>query len=270
MAVVLTEDFEGAANGATATTSNTAFTQNITATPTFDSSQFASGTRSIRINPVSTTESLTYSGASTASKSVRFYLRLTALPAATTYIANMQASTTARAQIGINSDGTVRLRNGNTTLVATTTAAMSINTWYRLEWKCDGGTSTQTIKLFSLHSTTPLDTQSGTFNTGAIDRFQLGVVANATLDAFFDAVVLDDTVTDIGPADAGFSAPTGLAAVVVSSSRIDLSWNPVTGATGYDVDRDGGIIVTGTASTSYSDTGLTPATLYSYRVRAVQ
>jgi hypothetical protein len=65
------------------------------------------------------------------------------------------------------------------------------------------------------------------------------------------------------------ATPTGLTATPVSSSQIDLSWNAVSGASGYDIERDGTVIVFDHVGTSYSDTGLNPSTLYTYRVRAV-
>ena len=66
------------------------------------------------------------------------------------------------------------------------------------------------------------------------------------------------------------SIPTGLTATVVSSSQINLSWTASTdnvGVTGYKVFRNGTQIATVT-TTSYSDTGLTPSTTYSYTVSA--
>jgi len=67
-----------------------------------------------------------------------------------------------------------------------------------------------------------------------------------------------------------FGPPTGLTANPVSSTEIDLSWDAAYTATGYDVERDGVLVATNVATTSYSDTSLTPNTLYSYRVRSVQ
>lgn len=64
-------------------------------------------------------------------------------------------------------------------------------------------------------------------------------------------------------------APTGLTATPVSSSQIDLAWDALTGAGGYDIERDGVLIVHDHQSTSYSDTGLDPSTEYDYRVRGV-
>jgi hypothetical protein len=70
-------------------------------------------------------------------------------------------------------------------------------------------------------------------------------------------------------------APTGLTASAISSSRIDLSWTDASSdETGFKIQRKivGGTFSTiktvGANVTSYSNTGLTPDTLYRYRVRA--
>ncbi len=66
------------------------------------------------------------------------------------------------------------------------------------------------------------------------------------------------------------SVPTGLTATVVSSSQINLSWSASTdnaGVTGYKIYRNGTQIATATA-TSYSNTGLTASTSYTYAVSA--
>lgn len=69
------------------------------------------------------------------------------------------------------------------------------------------------------------------------------------------------------------ATPTGLAASGVSSSQVDVSWNSVTSATGYVLERSpngttGWTTVFSGAGTSYSDTGLSAATTYYYRVSA--
>jgi hypothetical protein len=51
--------------------------------------------------------------------------------------------------------------------------------------------------------------------------------------------------------------------------RIDLEWNAVPGAAGYDIERDGVVIVFDHPTTSYSDTDVAPGTEYDFRVRAV-
>ncbi|MBK7717612.1 MAG: fibronectin type III domain-containing protein [Gemmatimonadetes bacterium] len=76
------------------------------------------------------------------------------------------------------------------------------------------------------------------------------------------------TTLDVTPP----SAPTGLAGTAVSSTAIDLAWNPAddaeSGIQGYEVYRDGARVGS-TAATSFSDAGLAPNTGYSYTVRAV-
>ncbi|MGA5410920.1 chitinase [Streptomyces lavendulocolor] len=63
------------------------------------------------------------------------------------------------------------------------------------------------------------------------------------------------------------ATPAGLTAGAVTSSSVTLSWNPVSGATGYHVYRDGAKVqsVTGTSATV---TGLAADTSYSFQVSA--
>ena len=66
------------------------------------------------------------------------------------------------------------------------------------------------------------------------------------------------------------SVPSGLSAAVISSSQINLSWSASTdnvGVTGYRIYRGGAQIATATG-TSFSNTGLTPSTSYTYTVAA--
>ena len=81
-----------------------------------------------------------------------------------------------------------------------------------------------------------------------------------------------------GPPDTTVpSQVSGLAASAVSSSRIDLSWSAASdnvGVTGYEIERCQGAgcssfaAVTTVTTLAWSDTGRSPGTSYSYRVRA--
>ena len=101
--------------------------------------------------------------------------------------------------------------------------------------------------------------------------------------ALSQAEIQTDMNTPIGggtplPADiTPPTAPAGLAATVVSSSQINLTWTASTdnvGVTGYRVERYQGTSCTNFAQiatptgTSFSDSGLTPTTSYLYRVLA--
>jgi chitodextrinase len=69
------------------------------------------------------------------------------------------------------------------------------------------------------------------------------------------------------------SAPASLTATASSTSQIQLAWSGVTPPANcsvtYSVFRGGSQIATGLTTLSFSDTGLAPATAYSYTVRAV-
>ena len=66
------------------------------------------------------------------------------------------------------------------------------------------------------------------------------------------------------------STPTSLSASAISSSQVNLTWaasTDNTGVTGYKIFRDG-VQVGTSVSASYTDTGLSASTVYSYSVSA--
>ncbi|WP_069170420.1 chitinase [Streptomyces griseus] len=80
-----------------------------------------------------------------------------------------------------------------------------------------------------------------------------------------------DDLTLTGPAGDPVvvpAAPTGLRAGTVTSSSVPLSWTASSGATGYQVYRDGAKVLT-TTGTSATVTGLAASTTYSFQVTAV-
>lgn len=65
------------------------------------------------------------------------------------------------------------------------------------------------------------------------------------------------------------SGPLELTATAVSETQINLNWNPLTGALGYKVYRDGLYLMTSTTATSVPDRELREAGRYCYQVTAV-
>ncbi len=66
------------------------------------------------------------------------------------------------------------------------------------------------------------------------------------------------------------TVPTGLTATNVGQTSVQLTWSPSSdnvGVTGYDVLRNGTVVGT-VAAPGFTDNGLSPATAYSYSVRA--
>ncbi|HEX5090526.1 MAG TPA: LamG-like jellyroll fold domain-containing protein [Nocardioides sp.] len=143
-------------------------------------------------------------------------------------------------------------------------------TGYRLE-RCQGASCTSWAQVATPTTTSYSDTgltQNTTY------RYRVRAVDAAGNLSAYSAIVNRAT---LAPDTTAPTAPTALAATVVSTSRIDLGWTASTdavGVTGYRVERCQGAgcttwaqVGTPTAN-SYSDTGLTPATTYRFRVRA--
>ncbi|WP_445013540.1 glycosyl hydrolase family 18 protein [Paenibacillus oleatilyticus] len=79
-------------------------------------------------------------------------------------------------------------------------------------------------------------------------------------------VTTDGAPTDTTPP----TAPTGVSASNVTSTSVTLTWTASTdnvGVTGYDVYQ-GGVLVGNAATTSYTVSGLTPSTSYTFTVKA--
>src|SRR2546428_2098457 len=99
----------------------------------------------------------------------------------------------------------------------------------------------------------------------------LTAVATDVLSVQWDSAPVTVTVSNGPPPDTTPpSVPTGLTAAAVSSSQINLSWTASTdnvGVSGYRVYRGGTQIAT-TSTTSFTNTGLSPSTTYTYTVAA--
>ncbi|MFJ5261160.1 chitinase [Streptomyces sp. NPDC088387] len=112
---------------------------------------------------------------------------------------------------------------------------------------------------------------STTFTTGASTRS----VTVYTHGWYGQAAYLADDVSVFGPDGGGGtdpgptvpSAPTGLSVPSTTSSSVSLAWNTVSGATGYNIYRDG-TRVTAVTGTSATVTGLAASTSYSFQVTA--
>lgn len=61
--------------------------------------------------------------------------------------------------------------------------------------------------------------------------------------------------------------PANVQAVTVNSTTVEVTWDTVTGASGYELEVDGAVL-TGDLNTAYRHTGLSPNTTHTYRVRA--
>ncbi|MEV7733816.1 glycoside hydrolase family 18 protein [Streptomyces sp. NPDC088921] len=152
-------------------------------------------------------------------------------------------------------------------------ATYSLSAWVQGGYAYLGATGTGTTDV----STWTPDTASWkqlttTFTTGASTTS----VTVYTHGWYGQAAYLADDVSVYGPDGGGGgdptptvpAAPAGLAVSGTSSSSVSLSWNAVSGATGYNVYRNG-TKVTAVTGASATVTGLAASTSYSFQVTAV-
>ncbi|WP_326664906.1 glycoside hydrolase family 18 protein [Streptomyces canus] len=151
-------------------------------------------------------------------------------------------------------------------------ATYTLSAWVQGGYAYLGATGTGTTDV----STWTPDTASWkqlttTFTTGASTTS----VTVYTHGWYGQAAYLADDVSVYGPDGGGGgdptptvpAAPAGLAVSGTSSSSVSLSWNAVSGATGYNVYRNG-TKITAVTGTSATVTGLAASTSYSFQVTA--
>lgn len=291
----LTENFEGGTNGANLTVGNTIFDTINTPAPIFSNTAIEGTLSMTNANATSSVVERDFAAVTTLWYS--WYYRPAANATSNTAISNAwgDANTAKVLDLQIQAGGTApRLRSVNTAVWSG--SDLALNQWHRIEVGITVGTSVQ-CRIFSganLHTTTPSQNSGvqSNANTAAtnVDNIRLGLATgDATLVHFFDRLRGDNatapaaitgggtaaaasgalTLSGFASLTAGPAVPTGLTATPVSATQINLAWNAVSGASGYDIERNGAVIVFDHPTNSYSNTGLSPATTYTYRVRSV-
>ncbi len=94
--------------------------------------------------------------------------------------------------------------------------------------------------------------------------YQFVNIAGATLDS--GSIPCSTSADTTAPA-----APTNLTVTSSTATHVDLSWTSATdnvGVTNYDIYRNGALLATTAAVTSYTDNTVTSGTTYQYQVRA--
>ena len=130
-------------------------------------------------------------------------------------------------------------------------------------------------KIYRDSGGTPIATVTGTtwqdtgLSPGTFYTYEVSAIDGASNESSQSIPASDTTdAPDITPP----STPANLTATAVSPYQIDLSWDASTDdieVTGYNIYRDGGAPIATVTGTTYQDTGLSPGTLYTYNVSAL-
>lgn len=173
---------------------------------------------------------------------------------------------------GGNQSPTVALTSpaNNATYSAGATIAVSANA------ADSDGTVTQ-VQFFRGTTSLGIDTSppySVSWTNAAAGSYAVKAVATDNAGATGTSALANITVNPVTTPDTTApSVPTGLSAPSVTSSSVTLTWTASTdnaggsGIAGYDVYRNGSLVGSPT-SVGYTDSGLSAATAYNYRVRA--
>jgi hypothetical protein len=199
------EDFEGAANGVQADNTTTLFDGGVFgATMTHSTARAVSGTHSLRILNPTAQNSLYLSVVQTPIWYRRVYIYVASIATNGVNVWTVRNTNNNFANVFINADRTLDLRDGTTTVASTT--ALAANQWHRLEWKLDTTTTTQTLRVYSgvnLQSASTFSQEKsgslvGAPSGGLYNRMYLGTSGAATQDIYYDAYA--DSPSDwIGP-----------------------------------------------------------------------
>ncbi|MEW2259209.1 glycoside hydrolase family 18 chitinase [Streptomyces sp. NPDC047869] len=152
------------------------------------------------------------------------------------------------------------------------TGTSAISSW-TVEWDFPSGTSVTSawdadVTNSGTHWTAKNKSYNGSIAPGATVSFGFnGAGPGSPSNCKLNGDSCDGTTV---PGDAAPSAPGTPTASGITDTSVKLSWGAATddkGVKNYDVLRDGKVVSTVTAA-SYTDTGLTAGTDYSYTVRA--
>ncbi|MET8970854.1 chitinase [Streptomyces hydrogenans] len=154
------------------------------------------------------------------------------------------------------------------TITVKPNSTYALSGWVRGSYVYLGVTGTGTTDGYTWTQSAP-DWQklSTTFTTGA----NTTSVTVYTHGWYGTPAYQADDLSLFGPGGAPVeipATPTGLAAGSPTSSSVPLTWPAVAGATSYKIYRGGTAVGTATG-TSYTATGLTPNTAYSFQISAV-
>lgn len=178
----------------------------------YETSSKASGTASVVAdNPAGSTSVWTY--AHPALVTTHYYdtcYKVTTLPAGEVIIGQIRSGGTNRAQITLQADGSVRIKNGTTAVDSTAAGFAVAGQWLRWKWGITGGT--QELRLYkdanpaNLFGPGPTDVLTGNMSQGSWDQYRIGMMSAEAIEVWVDRVVIDNSTWPTG-GSSGNQAP---------------------------------------------------------------
>ncbi len=249
------------------------------ATGLYDSAQKMHGSQSLAVSGPSGSQWIATWTLSGGSWSVRIYLRITSFTSAQD-IAQVRNSGGQASTIGLSSGRAVQVKNAAGTSIETL-ATLALDTWYRIDWWGNKGTTTSNgttlVAIYTGDGTTAVSsstTGTANQNTGTSDYTQLRIgklTSASAISCWIDSIsVRDDAAGDLGPflrSGAGMSSLTLASdgagkktAAGSGSSSLTISSTGVGAKTGAGSGTSG-LTITGTGQGSKRAIGSGASTL---------
>lgn len=277
----LTEDFTGGAPGVAISTANTiADAVSGAGTAVFITDPFDAARQMAEFTTAAQLRSMQADFPAVTKAWIRFDLDVETTPDTSTGVASLYddtASTNKILDVRVLTTRALQLRNVSTA-VSGFGPVLAADTKYRVYVLADMTPGTPVIRCV-VYGGANLDTlvlDSGdiasTSLAAAAGSARFGLISSSTGVVRIGRLRGDDAVMPLDTTP--FGTPAGLTVEPVSSTQLDVTWQEVQGAVGgYDLERvggSGGTLVRNLTAPPLNDTGLEPATQYTYRVRAVQ
>ena len=171
----------------------------------------------------------------------------------------------------LSSTNRLSFRNDVAGTSNTTGPLVTLGVWHQLQTHLlINGTSSQ-IEVWYDGELIPALSVTGNLGTSPIGRVHLGDSSTSNIfNIALDEVGLNTSfieVNDLQPP----SVPTGLMATASAPHIVNLTWNASTddvAVAGYDIYRNGSLLTSIGATTSYTDTPVSPSFTYNYQVQA--
>lgn len=178
-----------------------------------------SGTYAGRCNPTAATGYFTFTGA-TVPGYARFYVNFASFPATTIKIFDSGF----RGLIKITSGGILQLFEGaGGTQVGSNSSALSLGTWYRVEFEMSNNGDTIKARLNGIEFASYTN---GSLN-GDFTDFLIGILETETADMYIDDVAMNDSV---GSYQNTYPGPGKIVILRPNAEGDNQAWTPSTGA----------------------------------------
>jgi len=204
-----------------------------TGTTAISTTVHRAGTAALRCNPTAGTGYIEQhlDTASAVKRTFhRFYLRLAALPSATTTIYAIGQASLFPLHLRLQADGSLRLRDANTsTDVGSASAPLAPNTWYRVEIDAaDSGSTATTRPVVAYLDGTAFSGTAMISGTPGFSRIRAGIQTTATGDLYIDDIAVNDTA---GTAQTGLPGPGNVVHLRPDGTGDSNDWDSGPGGT---------------------------------------